>query len=49
MQTITNQTARFASRTVYTPSISKVSDVLAAVAFAAAIAFSIAVIFGLVG
>ena len=41
MQTLSSQTARFASRTANTSSGFKLSDLLASVAFVAAIAFSI--------
>jgi hypothetical protein len=49
MQSFPSQTARFASRTASTSSGFKVSDRLAAVAFAAAMAFSLAIVLGLVG
>ena len=49
MQTLSSQTARFASRTAHTSSGFMLSDLLASVAFAAAIAFSIAIIFGVIG
>ena len=49
MQTYPSQAARFASRTANTSSGFKLSDLLAAIAFAAAIAFSIAIICGVIG
>lgn len=47
MQTIASRTTRYASRA--TPHGSRLAELLAGLAFAAAIVFAAAIIFGLVG